>query len=65
MTALGVQIPHCAECARRCAIRDLVVAVARYVERHNECDEAVRAPLWRAMTSANDRVAELFKVYPL
>ncbi len=47
------------------AVRDLVVAVNRYVDAHSEADEAVRNSLWRAMTAANDHTAELFKVYPL
>lgn len=50
---------------KRVAVRDLVVAVDRYVDNHNEADEAVRRTLWQAMTTAKERVAELFKVYPL
>lgn len=50
---------------RQDAVRDLVVAVDRFVDRHAEADDAVRASLWRAMTSANDHAAELWKVYPL
>ena len=47
------------------AVRDLVVAVDRYVDRRNEVDEAVHDDLWRKMNAANERVAELFNVYPL
>lgn len=51
--------------AQTVAIRDLVVAVDRYVDHHNEVDPAVHDDLWRAMCQANERVADLFNVYPL
>ncbi len=53
------------EDASRKAIRDLIVAVDRFVDRQSEADEAVRNSLWRDMTAANERAAEHFKVYPL
>ena len=50
---------------KQCAVRDLVVAVDRYIDRRNEVDQAVRNDLLRKMNAASERVAELFKVYPL
>ena len=47
------------------AVRDLVVAVDRYVDRRNEVDQAVHDDLLRKMNAANEKVAELFNVYPL
>lgn len=44
---------------------ELVVAVNRYVDGHNEGSPAYERQLWRAMTSANEKVAEKYKVYPL
>ena len=51
--------------AKLAAVRDLVVAVDRYVDNQAEADDAVRLTLWRDMTTANERVADMFKVYPL
>ena len=50
---------------RQDAVRDLVVPVDRYVDRQAESDVLVRRDLWRKMCAANEKVAELFNVYPL
>jgi hypothetical protein len=51
--------------AKQDAVRDLVIAVDRLGDNWAEADDAVRRSLWQAMHTANQRVAEFYKVYPL
>jgi len=42
-------------------VRTMLDSVNRYISRHSEADDEVRASLWRAMVGATEDVADLFE----